>query len=234
MKENIGINSFEDRLGIVAGFYNLPLSAVEAAARLPMGNDRRKECSRLGISLSVLRTMADYNRYSEARQVESQLFLVRQAIVGLRTLDFGCLVADYGMYFALRGAAVTLYDVEEHLQFALHRFSQSGYCVETFTVPTPMDKLMRGMDLVIFGEVLEHLDDPMGPLQACVSEGVRYIFTSCFPFGGDRYFKLPGHSRKAQALQPQCASVLSRHYTGCRTHGKAVFWTHRSLAAASS
>lgn len=227
MRKKLETCSFEHRLASVAAFYKLPLTIVEAVAKLPMGPERREECSRAGISLSVLRTMVDYDRYFEAEQVERQVVAQCGRVVGLTVLDFGCLVADYGMYFARRGARVILYDFQENLNFARHRFAAENLAVELFSVPTPVSHLVEGTDLVIFGEVLEHLDNPMEPLRACAAAQVRYIFTSCYPYGNEKYFSLPGHSREAQRLQPICAEFLSMNYFGTRTHGKAVFWTRR-------
>ena len=218
----------EDRRQVLCDYFNVEPTTIDMLLGLPHGPDRFEKCKVVGVEPHILRTMLEYSRYFEAEKVLGCLMQQHIAILGLRVLDFGCLVADYGLFFARQNAIVSLYDFSDYLKFATYRFSPESHAVRTFPVPTDFSAMFPGIDLAIFGEVLEHLPNPVEPLQACVDHGVQYIFTSCYPFGNDAYFRHPGHCKSAQDLQPRCIELLNRHYAGTNTHKNAWFWMRRT------
>jgi hypothetical protein len=172
----------------------------------------------------IFRTMIDYTRYPQARRLRELLVSNGQQIAGLRVLDFGCLVADYGMHLAREGAHVAIYDRKEETEFAAFRFQREKLPVEVLAFPRLHSSLMAGRDLVVFGEVLEHVFTPLEILQACVDASVKYIFTSCYPFGNEDYFNLPGHRKAAQEQQPACLELLRANYREIAGHQNERLW----------
>ena len=177
----------------------------------------------------------DYNRYGDARKIHRQLKALGEPVEKLSILDFGCMVSDYGLYFARLGARVALYDKKaEVIKFAQFRFAREKLRVQSFPYPTDFAVMVRGRRLAIFGEVLEHVNNPLEILQACVTESVKYIFTSRYPFGDAKYFALSGHSKAAQAQQPACIQLLSTHYDGWILHDRALLWQRKEARPAKS
>ena len=217
----------EDRLGVVATYYGLPESIVADIAAIPK-DDRRAACEEHGICRSILRTMVDYDRYPQARDVHALLLKAGERVEAMTMLDYGCLVADYALYFARLGASAAVYDDADGVKFAAFRFAREVLPVEALTIPTSGDLLMSGRDLVVFGEVLEHLEDPTIPIRECIDAGVRYVFTSCYPFGDDEYFALSGHLKSAQDLQATSIRILSNHFDAMPSSDKSVLWKRRS------
>jgi hypothetical protein len=222
-------NALEDRLGLVARYYDLPRDQMAAIADL--GKEARKPvCQALGLSPSIVRTMVDYDRYPQAKDILRALALLGEDLTTFTVLDFGCLVADYAVFFARQGAGAAIYDGEEEVKFAQFRFSEAGLPLTTYTIPTPGSELMSGKTLVVFGEVLEHLDNPLVPIRDCIRGAVKYIFTSCYPFGDEEYFQLSGHLRSAQGLQSDCIRLLIDNYDAIPLRDKTVLWKARQLA----
>lgn len=226
-------NAPEDRLGVVARYYDLPLTTMQTIADL--GKDARKPvCQDLGLSPSIVRTMVDYDRYPQARDILDAMLLLREDVATFTVLDFGCLVADYAIFFARLGARAAIYDGEEEVKFAQFRFADAELPLITYTIPTSGDVLMGGKTLVIFGEVLEHLENPLLPIKDCIKSSVKYIFTSCYPFGDEEYYGLSGHLKSAQALQSDCIRLLIENYDAIPLRDKTVLWKARAGEHASS
>jgi hypothetical protein len=214
----------EDRKRLLCEFYNIPANVLDALVLLPHKEERRQACRNAGIDPHIVRTMIDYDRYFEAGKICEELERRKVNLARMTILDFGCLVADYGIYFARKGASILVYDHGEYTRFAAYRFEREGRAIRVTNIPTEYSTLMKGQQLVVFGEVLEHMDDSFEALQACVEAGVEFIFTSCYPFGDKRYFALPGHSKEAQRIQPQCIDLLRKYYQGINIHRKARIW----------
>ena len=214
----------ENLARILAAYYKVPTSLITVLARVP--SDQRKElCRRYGIDPYIFRTMMDYTRYPEARRIHRKLRQLREPFEKLSILDYGCLVADYGLYFSRLGARVALYDKKKvATKFARYRFAQEKRRPKVFPFPSDFAAMIKGRNFVIFGEVLEHLDNPLEILQECVAQSVPYIFTSCYPFGNNHYFAMDGHSRSAQAQQTACIKLLKPKYASWILHKKEVLW----------
>jgi hypothetical protein len=217
----------ENREEVLAAYYKVPVSVIAELALVPP--EKRKElCKRHGINPQIFRTMVDYNRYGEASLIHEQMKRLGEPVAKLSVLDFGCLVADYGLYFARLGAKVAIYDrIQSATTFARFRFATEKKRVRVFPFPTDYAKLFKGRRLVIFGEVLEHMESPLEALQACAAQAVPYIFTSCYPFGSDKYFAMSGHLQSAQAQQPACIELLAANYVHWHLEKKAVLWQRR-------
>jgi hypothetical protein len=217
----------ESRRELLATYYKVPAALIAELAVIKP-EKRKDQCKEHGITPQIFRTMMDYNRYREAGRIHRQLVVLDEPIKNLSVLDFGCLVSDYGMYFARLGAKVAIYDKRESaLKFARFRFAAEKLGVKSFPITTAYKPMAKGRDLVIFGEVLEHMDNPLEVLQACVAHKVKYIFTSHYPFGDDKYFALSGHSRIAEAQQPACIKLLDDNYTGWILHDRAMLWQRK-------
>jgi hypothetical protein len=217
------IESKTHRIKVLMAYYGATRELLlQIASLLP--SDRVAPCRQHKIDRHILRTMLDYDRYRECRSINALLLKNGEDISKFRILDFGCLVSDYGIYFARLKADVTAYDERKIIQFVRFRFKSENLYVKGVAIPADYDELFKDKDLVVFGEVLEHLDNPSEPIQSCITQSVRYIFTSCYPFGDDAYFSLPGHRKSAQALQPHCIKMLLNHYNYIPIRKKAVLW----------
>jgi len=217
----------ENRREVLAAYYKVPVAFIaELAAVAP--EEGKGLCKADRHPPQIFRPMVDYHRFREAGHIHRQLGVLREPIKELSVLDFGCLVSDYGLYFARLGAKVAIYDKRESaLKFARYRFAAEKLRVKSFPITSAYKPMAKGRDLVIFGEVLEHMDNPVEVLQACVAQAVQYIFTSHYPFGDDQYFALSGHSRTAQAQQAACIKLLDNNYTGWILHDRAVLWVRK-------
>lgn len=213
----------ENRLMLVAAYYNVQPELIQDLVAL--SPEKRKVAARiLNIDPSIIRTMMDYTRYPEAGRLHQKLNMLGVDVSALSSVDFGCLVADYAIYFARLGSRVTVYDTREILRFVAYRFKSEHLRARMFARPTDYRIFFRRADLVMFGEVLEHMHYPINALKACVNASVQYVYTSCYPFGDDAYFSLPGHRKSAQRQQQACRDLLNAYYNQHVLWRKAVLW----------
>lgn len=167
------------------------------------------------------RMLYAYTRYPEAESTLSHL-----PCAGGHVLDFGCGVGDYGVSFARRSWTVTFCDVPEVLEFVRFRSRHETIDAEFIESPTEFD----GFDAVVFGEVLEHLANPLELLTACVQQ-VRWIVTSSYPLPhSDEYWtRYPDHTDEARQQQSACLSLLRSHCECRRGRGMLCVWKNRSM-----
>ena len=152
----------ENRLQVLADYYRTSTDFIAQVQNFSPDKDTRRDNAKAhGINPHILRTMLDYTRYPEAEMLLEALATVGVGPKELRVLDFGCLVADYGITFARRKARVTIYDYQEPTDFAKFRFAREHLPVEVLHVPDDYPRALTNKDLVIFGEVLEHLENPL-------------------------------------------------------------------------
>lgn len=171
------------------------------------------------------RTMILYDRYFEANFIVRELESRGVEFSKLCVLDYGCACGDYGMVFARKGSKVSFVDiVPACVEFANHRMK-----LENFQVSD------QEPNFVIFGEVLEHMVNPLETIQGYHEQGVKYFFTSSYPFRSDdpkdKYWKgsgdPPGHTRQACIQQPEVRKFLQNHYSSVRFDGAATLWTRK-------
>ena len=88
-------------------------------------------------------------------------------------------------------------------------------------------------DAVVFGEVLEHLTNPLELLTDCVQH-VRWIVTSSYPLShADEYWtRYPDHTDEARMQQPACLKLLRSQCECRRGCGMLRVWENRSLREA--
>lgn len=169
----------------------------------------------------IARTMTVYNRYFEAGNIIKCLE-ERGQILGPEfcVVDYGCAVGDYGFAFGRQGCMVLFYDVDVAINFVNYRLSHEDPQFGHLTMPTSAAPEFNvpdgGCNLAIFGEVLEHLTNPLEILTKFKDAGTTYIFTSSYPYRRDEatddYWHQRGHLDEARLQQPACRELLEKHY----------------------
>lgn len=175
---------------------------------------------------NVKRMFLDYNRYFEAEAIEDTLDAMHIDYKLLNVLDYGCGVADYGIYFARLGSKVCVYDIdEEAIKFVEYRFKNENFKV-TF------DGVMRNHDLIIFGEVLDHLMDPYGTIKEATDDNVKFIFTSSYPYRSDdpndAHWRHDHHPKEALQQQTACRELLTQKYNKINYGGQRNLWIRKA------
>lgn len=217
--------SRHQRIEFIAKYYEKRISIISRWARQLASPERMEMVKSNGVHPYVFRTMVDYTRYREAATIIMELSLRNISISGLRVLDFGCLVSDFGLMLARKGAIVSIYDHDkEALNFAEARYIAENLPVMKIPSDAPHIDIIGGQDLVVFGEVLEHLFDPYSLLHQCSTAKIKYIYSSCYPFGDQAYFDHSGHRKSAQEQQQQCISLLRDNYEEVDLGRKAHLW----------
>ena len=178
------------------------------------------------VNRNTKRMMLDYNRYHEAHQIYDRITRNGEDVTGMNVLDFGCGVADYGIYFGRDNAMVSLIDIdEETLAFAKWRFAE-----EDIDLYNPEK---RKFDLVIFGECLDHLDHPLDTIKKYVDEGTKYIFTSSYPYRSDSpdegHWQHDHHPKTALEEQPAIRTILEENYDKVNFGGQKNLWIKKTI-----
>lgn len=197
--------ALEDRKDIFRTLY--PVVAGDIAERIfRPATDRkqlRERCHyarEFGIDCSVMRLLLDYNRYSEIQSIAGNY---------QKVLDYGCGAGDYGVAFAKNGSQVTFYDLPDMIACARERCRRLALGATYALVPDePLDETY---DLVVFSEVLEHLENPLGTLQKTKAGA---MFLTAYPYVPDDspYFQKGGHTRQAHEQAASCRKYLETHY----------------------
>ncbi len=205
--------------------------------------ERRQEIAKsypgvLGKDLS--RMFLTYDRYHEAGHIIRALDAEGIDWSKTEVVDFGCGPGDYGFALGRQGAGVVFYDYDQVMHFVNHRLSQEENVFGHMTMPkSAAPELIPppcGSDTVgvaIFGEVLEHTDNPMEILSRFHVAGVQYIFTSSYPYrrdnADDDYWRgHTDHSDMARLQQPMCREFLERNYKKIGNFGgQANLWKRR-------
>lgn len=213
----------EDRGKVLKEYYALSDSEFEfmkTLARSPRENYFNPDfLKKLGkVNAIILRTMLGYDRYFEADKILS--FLDPR---GLKVLDFGCGVGDYGISMARGGANVVFCDFKDLTDFVEFRCSMEGLQCEVLVAPIEEEQLpSMGFDLAIFGEVLEHIPHPLKLLKSL--SRVKYIYTSSFPYKHKSSFQEKGHSIEAFEEQASCLKHLESNYKCNTLRGSIKMW----------
>ena len=172
--------------------------------------DRAKYADQFEVNSSILRLMIDYDRYDEANSLV-KYFHNKIDFLKMRVLDFGSGAGDYGVLFAKLGCQVTFYDFTDLLicpQVRCKRLNLNA----SFKICPDETILNEKYDLIIFSEVLEHIDDPLTILKDCKT---KFIFSTAYPYIPEvtDYFNHTGHSALAQKAAKSCRDFLSKNYT---------------------
>lgn len=174
-----------------------------------------------------------YTRYFEASEIYKTLVQYKENISQLKMLDYGAGVGDYAMFFGREGAEVFFYDNQEHNAFEDFRLSLEPK-IKGKTIPCIADTdELPTVGLVVFGEVLEHLENPLAVIKRFVDSETKYIFTSSYPFRSDNpndpYWHHRGHTHMNDicAMQKPCRELLSEFYTEVRYDGEGRLWIRK-------
>jgi len=104
----------------------------------------------------------------------------------IKVLDYGCGVADYALSFGVFGYQITLSDIEGGVvEFAKWRFDKRNLKYDFVPVnENNMYPVFGQQDIIIAGEVLEHIREPLRTVQtfynALPSGG--YLWVSAYPY----------------------------------------------------
>lgn len=178
---------------------------------------------------SMRRMFLDYTRYFEAEAIINHLKTLGTKFQELRVLDFGCGVADYGISFAREGSDVFLFDIDQDaLNFAIHRFEIEGQKVRV----NQLKNLSGQFELAIFGEVLDHVDEPFKILiDLYYLSQVKYIFTSSYPFRSndpnEAHWQHDHHPKTALKEQSLCRLFLETKFDKVNFGGERNLWIRK-------
>ena len=218
---------FLNRKKLVSEFYGISQDIIDKLVKTSP-EDRRSLCANAGINGYIFRTLFDYNSYQDCYHLYCYL-APKVDFLKIRLLDFGCMVSDYGFFFGNLGAVVTFCDFKEQADFADFRMSKADINRVKVYAPTDYMEITKGQNLAVFGEVLEHLKDPLQMLQSCVENKVQYIYTTCYPYGDDAYFRRSGHRLEAQEQSPQSFELLRKHYEEVSFFKLRRLWVRKLL-----
>jgi SAM-dependent methyltransferase len=156
---------------------------------------------------TVNRLILGYNRYDIASKYVNQ---VGQDIAGEKVLDYGCGVADPSLYCGLKGASVTIVDLDTTvLELAEARFESRDIEYTSYSArqtEEPIDVGTDKFDFIIMSEFLEHVRNPMVFLDFTI-EHLRNGGYFYDPVG--RQF---GHTIHQQHLKEAKETVMSAEY----------------------
>lgn len=178
----------------------------------------------------VKRMFLDYERYHEAGLIQKCLDALGEDLNNISIFDYGCGVGDYGIHLLRSGAkSVDFYDFPRSVklvQYRLDREKLNNSKIIDADADSHPDFLKYNM--IIFGEVLEHLDNPAEILALCISCRVKYIFTTSYPYRSenpnDSYWSNPDHGEKARLQIPDCKKLLEDHYDFIKFDGELRLW----------
>lgn len=176
----------------------------------------------------VKRIIVEYDRYHEADLVINALKKSGVDFEHLKVLDFGCGAGDYGISFARLGAKVYFYDDESMLNIIKIRLGFEPIVhVQLLNYNDAVE--CPKVDMVIFGEVLEHLNSPLNTLKQFIeNDKCKYIMTSSYPYRSDNpkdpYWNHGGHTKEAFNEQPKCREILEKNYKKYRLDGQLNIW----------
>lgn len=176
-------------------------------------------------SAELQRYFTTYDRYGDC---ESMMGLIGSACGELSYLDFGCGAGDYGIKLLMAGANVVFCDTDLMLDFVKYRCKKGGLEAKFYKVGTPPNHLYGKKDVVVFGEVLDHLEDPLKELRMCHKYGVRWLWTTSYPYRSDDYnddyWQRDDHLKGAFDQQKECREFLEKHYDFEKADGELRLW----------
>jgi len=152
-----------------------------------------------------------YTRFEAALCV---LNYFRDSSIKLNVLDYGSSIADYGLTFGVFGHNVTLCDIEGgNLEVGKWRFEKRNLNYKTISINiNNMYPEFPVQDLIIAGDVLEHIRKPMitvNNFYNSLNKG-GYLWISCFPF---RNAELKGsHLAEACSAQFELLDFFEKHF----------------------
>lgn len=217
-------------LGMTDRKLNLMIGGQNVSKDISDSKEQRLELfsEYYGVSLQIMNMFCNYTRYFEAQAIVDEL-----GEREIKALDFGCGVGDYGMGFLRNGWQADFYDKKMMLDFVEARLKNEKFEAKLIEILESskdyVNMIGRGKyNLVVFGEVLEHMDDAYEALEACIDNEVTFIFTSSYPFiKEDGVFHRRGHSEKAGQDREKCQALLTKYYDYKTFEGELRLWSIR-------
>tara|TARA_Y100000294_G_C8450012_1_gene294315 strand:- start:67 stop:828 length:762 start_codon:yes stop_codon:yes gene_type:complete len=124
----------------------------------------------------VNRLMLRYHNYGIGKKAEEIISLItpERSLQEVHVLDYGCGVADPTLFLALKGAAVTIVDLDnKKFEFAEERFTQRNLDVNAWPATDTERPIMISPDIqydfIIMAEFLEHVRKPRRFLEFALS-----------------------------------------------------------------
>ncbi len=184
---------------------------------------------------TVKHMFVDYSRYYESDCILATLYHTGIEPKDLHVLDYGCGVGDYGIEFSRRGANASFYDFPRSTRLVAYRLARENLYGNPISADhvdfKKFHKNLGEYDLIIFGEVLEHLHNPLAILKLCNFYKVKYLFTSSYPYrsmdASDSYWHNHDHDDAARLMQPDCIKVLEDNYEFTEFTGRLRLWRRK-------
>ena len=232
MKRNTQINTtidlFEDRKREIAEYYN---TTPERITEIHNGPDQHEFFDDITTDKKLLSAyqarskratvshMLSYNRFDQEFCVlkfcNKKYGLKNRDSV--RVLDYGCSIADYGLIFAIAGYSVTLCDISSgNINVGKWRFDKRRLSYNFIEVGlSNLYPKIEMMDLVIAGEVLEHIRNPKLVVEN-IYNGLRpdgYFWTSGYPVTDPEIGKNhPDHLVEAARMREEVLTFLEQNF----------------------
>lgn len=184
-----------------------------------------------GLDHRIVRHMfVNYNRYAEVKYIVNW-FYEKKIPIDFPVLDYGCGVADYGIYLLRQGVKnVDMYDFPRATEFVDYRLKLEGLGGKAINADTTKLNLKK-YDMIIFGEVLEHIEEPFNLLLEVVNNQTKYIFTSSYPYRSDDpddpYWSNDDHDDAARLEMPECRKILEKFYDYTKFEGELRLWVRK-------
>jgi len=202
IKLNKKVNLFDDRRNEVLSFCNISeetldrlLEEVKESAQ--SGNkpvfdlsDDEKLLDKyvVGADKQVVSHMLRYTRYDKSIELVyyfNQKYKKNER-KQIKVLDYGCGVADYALSFGVYGYHITLSDIEGGVvEFAKWRFKKRNLKCDFIPVnASNMYPAFGQQDIIVAGEVLEHIRAPLRTVQAFYNAlpSGGYLWVSAYPY----------------------------------------------------
>ena len=132
----------------------------------------------------------------------------------IKVLDYGCGVADYALSFGIYGYHITLSDIEGGVvEFAKWRFEKRN--LKYNFIPVNISNMYPEFgehDIIVAGEVLEHIRDPLRTVQAfrnALPSG-GYLWVSAYPYREKRVGG--GHLKEAFDARESVLEYLNSNF----------------------
>lgn len=212
-------------LSFLSNYSGVPYEQLKALSYIPK-EQRKILLDKFGLNHDIYRTLVDYHRIDDAYFIATTISNFEK-LANLNVLDFGCLASDYGLFLGQFQTNIFLCDkISDFLKFAEFRLKAEHVTVsgKYHVNDCSLEEIIKNKDLIIFGEILEHLNDPFNLLNICLSSGTRYIYTSVYPYGDEAYFQLSDHKKSAQKQSDSCLKLLYSNYKPYLRKQRAILW----------